>query len=181
MKAGPRSRFSAMGSTAASTPAGTPAGPPACARSTAARCAAWTARATCAALAYSTAALADPMRPLQPPPLAAPGLAASAADLSAPAGTTSPTPATPSRTLQAIRSDSQGQHLALFGDRWLRVGDRFTATDGETSVQVLAIGPNQVDVQQGRLRHTYFLLPPLLPGQWLFNDKSLARQLATLG
>lgn len=107
------------------------------------------------------------MRPLATA-LPAAALAASGAALAADAAASSPpsgvAAGAPARGLLAIRSDSLGQRLALFGDRWLRVGDRFAAADGETTV--LAIGPNQVELVQGKLRHTHYLLPPLLPGQW---------------
>ncbi len=104
-------------------------------------------------------AVADPMRPLS-----APASAASAADGAAalPAGAAVPEPVL--RRLLAIREDNTGARAALFGDRWLRAGDRYTAAEGETLV--LSIGAHHIELEQGKVRSTYHLLAPLLPPQW---------------
>ena len=104
-------------------------------------------------------AVADPMRPLS-----APASTASAAESAAalPAGAAMQEPVL--RRLLAIREDNAGARAALFGDRWLRAGDRYTTAEGETLV--LAIGAHHVEVEQGKVRSTHHLLAPLLPPQW---------------
>ncbi len=108
----------------------------------------------------TTLAGADPMRPLT-----APAGAASAADVALPAQDNTTTAVDPRvRRLLAIREENTGKRAALFGDRWLRAGDRYTSPDGETLV--LAIGANHVELEQNKVRSTHHLLAPLLPPQW---------------
>lgn len=68
------------------------------------------------------------------------------------------------RRLLAIRQDSSGERSALFGDRWLRAGDRYTAQQGSTLV--LAVGSNHIELEQDKVKTTHHLLAPLLPPQW---------------
>ena len=116
----------------------------------------------CAALAAP--ALADPMRPLLAPAASA-GAASAAGTVAAPAMTPlSGTATTGERRLLAIRQDSSGERTALFGDRWLRAGDRYAAPQGETLVR--AVGSNHIELEQDKVRTTHHLLAPLLPTQW---------------
>jgi hypothetical protein len=107
-------------------------------------------------------AWADPMRPLLPPPAPSAPAATAAAPAQARAH-----PATAWPALLALRQDSDGRHQALFGDRWLAVGDRLdspaagVATGGEAATVVTAIDGHSVQLRQGRQRHTLHLLPPL--------------------
>ncbi len=103
----------------------------------------------------------DPMRPL-----AATAQAASAASTGAVLATALPASTTTAgvRKLLAIRQDNTGERAALFGDRWLRVGDRYAAPQGE--MLVVAVGSNHVELEQDKLRTTHHLLVPLLPPQW---------------
>ena len=119
----------------------------------------WSAGAVWLACLATAPAGADPMRPL-----AAPASAASAAQgaPALPAGAALPEPLL--RRLLAIREDNSGARAALFGDRWLRAGDRYTAAEGETLV--LAIGAHYIELEQGKVHSTYHLLAPLLPPQW---------------
>ena len=104
-------------------------------------------------------ALADPMRPL-----IAPAAAASAAEGTPAALTSGAAPEPQVRRLLAIREENSGARAALFGDRWLRAGDHFTAPEGETLV--LAVGAHHIELERGKLRSTHHLLAPLLPPQW---------------
>ncbi len=121
----------------------------------------------CAALVAGLAAtpvLADPMRPLgaaTPSAGAAPVASAGLLPMDAQAtdGAT-----TRVRKLLAIRQEISGERAALWGDRWLRAGDRYTAPEGETVV--LAIGSNHIELEQGKVKSTQYLLVPLLPPQW---------------
>ena len=105
----------------------------------------------------SSAAAADPMRPLALP--AKPSPVAAAAPAVPPGSAAAP----PAGRLIAIRQDSRGQRQALIGERWVAVGDRL----GESVVA--AIGANQVDLVDrtklagtpGKNRSTLNLLPPL--------------------
>jgi hypothetical protein len=97
-------------------------------------------------------AWADPMRPLNPPPNPTPAQPANPTNHPAPAA-----PAWPA--LLALRQDSDGRHRALFGERWLAVGDRMG--DSNASVVITAIDGHSVQLRQGPQRHTLHLLPPL--------------------
>ncbi len=105
------------------------------------------------------------MRPLVAP-LAAAALAGTAASTNAATGEgqAAPSGSATVRRLLAIRQASNGERSALLGDRWLRVGDRYTAPEGDT--EVTAIGVHHIELLQGKLRSTYQLLAPLLPPQW---------------
>jgi len=104
-------------------------------------------------------AWADPMRPL-----AAPAAAASAAEGTPALPESAAAPEPRVRRLLAIREDNSGARAALFGDRWLRAGDRYTAPEGETLV--LAIGAHHIELEHNKVRSTHHLLAPLLPPQW---------------
>ena len=95
---------------------------------------------------------ADPMRPLIAPNPSADGASA------APARATRPqdpeAPREPER-LVAIRQDSASRWQALFGERWVGLGDRI---DNYT---VAAIEANTVQLADGRRRRVLHLLPPL--------------------
>jgi hypothetical protein len=132
-------------------------------------------------LSATTAAQADPMRPLgavarpvPAPPPATPGAGGSARFAPSPAlpaalpaargdggpvpglpGTPSAAPAPP--RLVALRQDSEGRWHALFDERWLTLGSRL---GGET---VTAIDGRSVHLSQGRERRVVHLLPPLEP------------------
>lgn len=127
--------------------------------------AAWAMLWLFAPAAFTPGALvqADPMRPLLAPPAQAP--TASATGAGADTGLANAAPTAPVvRQLQAIRQNSSGERAALFGDRWLRVGDQYTSPDGDTVVR--AIGAHHVELAQGKLTYTHHLLAPLLPPQW---------------
>lgn len=117
------------------------------------------------AAAQTVATMApDPMRPLA-------AAAASAQAASAASSGATPVSALPSvdstagvRKLLAIRQDNTGERAALFGDRWLRAGDRYAAPQGE--MLVLAVGSNHIELEQDKVRSTHHLLAPLLPPQW---------------
>jgi len=106
-----------------------------------------------------TAVQADPMRPLLAPVAAA--ASAAAAGAGAPPRAASPrteaaaaaAPGAPA--LLAIRQDSAGRWQALFGERWLGLGDRM---DGLT---LSAIDSNTVRFGQGAGARTWNLLPAL--------------------
>lgn len=102
------------------------------------------------------ASWADPMRPLLPPntTAAAPPAASDRAGKARPAD--SPRETGPGERLVAIRQDSASHWQALFGERWVRAGDRL---DEST---VAAIDGNSVQLTEGRSRRTLYLLPPLL-------------------
>ncbi len=105
-------------------------------------------------------AQADPMRPLIPPPAASaasPGSPGAAGASTAMAGLAAPPRTAEKETprLVAIRQDSEQRWQALFGERWLKVGDRL---DGAT---VAHIEGNLVQLAEGRQRRTLHLLPPL--------------------
>ena len=119
----------------------------------------WSAGAVWLACLATAPAGADPMRPL-----AASASVASAAQgaPALPTGAALPEPLL--RRLLAIREDHPGARAALFGDRWLRAGDRYTAAEGETLV--LSIGAHHIELEQGKVRSTHHLLAPLLPPQW---------------
>ena len=108
-------------------------------------------------------AAADPMRPLVLPPAANAAASGPAptptptagqpAPATAAPGAAAATPATP--VLSAIRQDSAGRWQALFGERWLAVGDRLEG-------QVLTgIDGNTVRVGRGAGERTLQLLPVL--------------------
>jgi hypothetical protein len=99
---------------------------------------------------------ADPMRPLIAPAAAS---AASSAQLASPAERalrerSAEAPREPER-LVAIRQDGQSRWLALFGERWVGVGDKLER------YTVGAIDANTVQLAEGRQRKTLNLLPPL--------------------
>ena len=131
----------------------------------------WRRFTLCAALATGLAAAqtgadtapapaaADPMRPLLA--TVAPPAAASAAGTAAQPSSASTAAV---RKLLAIRQDHGGERSALFGERWLRSGDRFAAAQGE--VLVVAVGSNHIELEQDKVRSTHHLLVPLLPPQW---------------
>jgi hypothetical protein len=102
-------------------------------------------------------AWADPMRPLIPP-ASAPAPAAAVLSGSPPDRSARPrdgdSPLEGERLI-AIRLDSNQRWLALLGERWLKVGDRY---DHYT---VGAIDANSVQLADGRQRRTLHLLPPL--------------------
>jgi hypothetical protein len=102
---------------------------------------------------------ADPMRPLNPPPAASAAVPAAAVALAAGPDrqARSRDPDAPRETdrLVAIRQDSASRWLALFGERWLGVGDRLD------SYTVASIEANTVELAEGRQRRTLHLLPPL--------------------
>ncbi len=111
-------------------------------------------------LLVSGPASADPMRPLHQ---AAP---AGAAATTSPTGTNAnggAEKAPPSHRLTAIRQSSEGLRTALFGQRWLQVGDMLSLPDGDT--RVVKIGTHQVDLVRNRVASTIYLLPPLQPSQ----------------
>jgi hypothetical protein len=120
---------------------------------------AWRACAVWLLCTAGAPAHADPMRPL-----IAPAAAASAAEGTPAVPTSGAAPEPQVRRLLAIREENSGARAALFGDRWLRAGDRFTAPEGETLV--LAVGAHHIELERGKLRSTHHLLAPLLPPQW---------------
>jgi hypothetical protein len=97
------------------------------------------------------AAAADPMRPLT-----APGRP-TAADAAAGPPAARAEPARPLPRLVAIRQLGDGRRQALFGERWVSAGDTLE------HARVLAIEPNQVELQTGKARSTLHLLPALQP------------------
>lgn len=109
-------------------------------------------------------AVADPMRPLVSPGAAAAASAspAGAANTGSTLGSDAAAPAV--RRLLAIRQDSGGERSALFGDRWLRAGDLYSAPQGATLV--LAVGSNHIELEQDKVKTIHHLLAPLLPPQW---------------
>ena len=112
-----------------------------------------------AAMLAAPPAAADPMRPL------AGGMPPATAPTPDTGSTTADQPAAePVYRLLAIRQNNNGERVALFGDRWLRVGDSFAAPEGHT--RVLAIGNTHVEWERDRVRSTQYLLMPLLPAQW---------------
>ena len=102
---------------------------------------------------------ADPMRPLIPPapasgaPPAPAVVQASGGDR--PARSREADPLKDSDRLVAIRQDQASRWQALFGERWLSVGDKL---EGYT---VAGIESNTVQLSEGRQRRTLHLLPPL--------------------
>jgi hypothetical protein len=101
---------------------------------------------------------ADPMRPLVLPAAAsAPATGAAAVDRN-PRVREPDGPREPER-LVAIRQDSTNRWLALFGEKWVRTGDRIE------NYIVGAIDGNTVQLADGKQRRTLHLLPPLVrPG-----------------
>ncbi len=134
----------------------------------------------CAGMAYA----ADPMRPLPQMQSSAPAAGTSSGGPSnAPASTSgSPPSSVPPLagagtggssgsnnsglpTLVAIRQDTQGRWQALFGERWLAVGERLGTHT------VAAIGPNTVDLLQGKARSSVSLLPSFAPMPLAANER----------
>jgi hypothetical protein len=103
---------------------------------------------------------ADPMRPLILPAAASSASSSSTAALDRASQQARQTPAVrePER-LVAIRQDGASRWQALFGERWVGVGDKLER------YTVGAIDANTVQLTEGRQKRTLNLLPPLMrPG-----------------
>ena len=106
---------------------------------------------------------ADPMRPLTPPPAASSAAPVAVAGPDRQARGRDPDTPREADRLVAIRQDSASRWQALFGERWLGVGDKLD------SYTVASIEANTIELAEGRQRRTLHLLPPLWrpgpPGQ----------------
>jgi hypothetical protein len=101
---------------------------------------------------------ADPMRPLILPAAASSASSSSAAADRAMQARQAPAVREPER-LVAIRQDGSNRWQALFGERWVRVGDKLER------YTVGAIDANTVQLSEGRQKRILNLLPPLMrPG-----------------
>lgn len=105
---------------------------------------------------------ADPMRPLILPTSATTTVASAAPSVApgdySPLRSRSPETATEPDRLVAIRQDGASRWLALFGERWVAVGDKV-----DPNYTVAEIDANRVQLnEKGRPRRTLHLLPPLV-------------------
>lgn len=118
----------------------------------------------CLLAAANAGACADPMRPLTAArDNPAPARAEEVADRSA----APPAPQAAPRDIDrlvAIRQDSAGMRKALFGERWVRTGDKLERAT------VVAIDANSVQLLEGGEKRTLHLLLSLArPGTELAN------------
>lgn len=113
------------------------------------------ALAMCLASAVCTNALADPMRPLNPPSPPNALLYSSSVNMPNPSKGSPAAPATSG--LVATRRVADGPWQALVGERWLKAGDRM---DGAVVQQV---GADRVVLLRSGQRETLQWLPVLEP------------------